>query len=438
VVNKVYFIVRKTKKLEGEATIPASKSNSVRAMFCGLLADGTSEAVIRDPCWDAYVMSNVISQFGAKVTVEGNKWLIEGTGGELEAPKDVLNVENSGTGLFITTAVAALVDAYCIITGDEQIRYKPGRWGQPLLDALKQLGAEAAFSARGDGKPPLIVKGVIKGGKTTLPGINSQWLTPLLIATPLAEKDSEIMVKDLHESPYIRMTLEWLDRCKIKVDCDEGLERFFVYGGQSYKSYRYVLPGDWESASYVLVAGAMMEDAEITVYGVDLRDVQGDKAIVKILKDMGADINVRNYGADGIVVRGGSELSGIEIDCKELPDAIPHLAVLGTQAKGKTVLRNVAASRLKETDRVASIKMELEKMGAKIEDRGNEVIIYQSKLHGAWIDGHMDHRIVMASSLAGMVAEGTTVISDAEYVRKSFPTFYEVFKSLGANILRVQ
>lgn len=432
----MWYIVRPSKKLSGSATIPASKSNSVRAVFLGLLANGISEATINHPPGDVYSIANVATKLGAKITVKDNKWYIEGTGGDLKVPVDVLDVGNSGTGLFITIALAGLINGYSVVTGDDQIRYKPGRWAQPLLNALNDLGAYA-FSTKGDGKPPIVVRGVIRGGKTRLPGVNSQWLTPLLIATPLAERDTEIYVEDLHERPYIRMTLQWLERAGVKVE-HENFERFYIRGGQRYSPYRYVVPGDWESASYVLVAGAIVEDSEVTIYGVDTRDVQGDKAIVDILKQMGAEVIVRNYGVDGITVRSTGELEGIEIDCKDLPDAIPHLAVLGTFAKGSTVLKNIAASRLKETDRVMTSKMELEKMGARIEVRDNEMIIHHSKLHGAWIDGHMDHRIVMALSLAGMIAEGTTVISDAEYAKKSFPTFYEVFRSLGANILRVE
>jgi len=433
------LIVIKTNKLYGDAWAPASKSHSVRANFIGLLASGTSEALIRNPCADAYSMSKVVRHFGAKVTIMNDKWVFEGTGGNLQIPYDVIDVGNSGTGLFITYAISALLDTYIIVTGDEQIRYKPGRYGQPLLKALKDLGATAAFSARGDGKPPVIIRGIIKGGKTSLPGINSQWLTPLLIATPLAKEDSEIYVQDLHEKPYIEMTLQWLNMAGVKVE-HENFERFYIEGNQTYRPYKFTVPGDWESASYVLVAGALMEEAEITLYGVDTRDVQGDKVIIDILKQMGADIVVKNYGLDGITIRSTGKLEGIEIDCRNIPDAIPHLAVLGCHAKGKTVLRNIAASRLKETDRPAVIKKELQKMGAKIElkEEENEMIVYHSKLHGAWIDGHMDHRIVMATALAGMIADGTTVISDAEYYKKSFPTFYETFKSLGANMLRVQ
>lgn len=433
----MWLIVRKTERLLGEVKIPASKSHSVRANFFGLLADGVSEATIHDACADAYSMAKVVTHLGAKVRIGRDKWVFEGTGGNLKVPYDVLDVGNSGTGLFITYAVSALLDSYVVVTGDEQIRYKPGRYGQPLLNALKDLGAKAAFSVRGDGKPPVVIRGVVKGGKTMIPGINSQWLTPLLITMPLAEKDTEIYVPSLHERPYIEMTLQWVRRVGGRIE-HEDYERFYISGGQRYRPYRFTVPGDWESACFVLAAGALVEDAEITLHGLDIRDVQGDKVVVNILKEMGADITIKNYGLDGITIRSIGKLEGIEVDCKHLPDAIPYLAVLGTFAKGKTVLKNIAPSRFKETDRPAVIKKELEKMGAKIELKEDEMVIYPSKLHGAWIDGHMDHRIIMATALAGMIADGVTVISDAEYYKKSFPTFYEVFKSLGANILEVQ
>jgi len=305
------------------------------------------------------------------------------------------------------------------------------------LDALKSLGAREAISSRGDGKPPVIIRGPLKGGYTELPGINSQWLTPLLIVAPLLDRDTEIKVSNLMEKPYIKMTLDWIERCGGKVE-NEGYEYFRIRGGQEYRGYEYTIPGDWESACFVIAATAMIEGSEVTLMGLDTRDVQGDKVVIDIVKSMGAEVEIKNHGLDGIRVASTGHLEGIEIDCRDIPDAIPYLAVLGTAAKGKTVLRNIAPSRLKETDRPATIKMELEKMGAKIELRENEMIIYNSRLRGAVIDGHMDHRIVMAASIAGLIAEGVTAVSDAQYHIKSFPTFYSVIKGLGGNIMRVE
>ncbi len=215
------------------------------------------------------------------------------------------------------------------------------------------------------------------------------------------------------------------------------MERFYLYGGQRYKPFEYKIPSDWESACFPIVAAAIT-DSDITLYGLDTTDYQGDKAIIDILKEMGADIEVKNNGKDGIKIKGGKTLKGIEIDCRDLPDAPPILSVLGTQAEGKTVLKNLGAARLKETDRAKTIAMELRKMGAKIEEYENSMVIYKSDLYGTRIDGHTDHRIVMATAVAGLVAKGNTVIDDAEYIRISFPNFYEVMTSLGAKIERVK
>lgn len=139
-----------------------------------------------------------------------------------------------------------------------------------------------------------------------------------------------------------------------------------------------------------------------------------------------------------MIVEGGNELHGIEIDCSGTPDAVPALAVLGCRAKGKTVLKNIEASRLKETDRTKSIMEELIKMGGRFEETPDSLTIYQSNLKGTHIDGRHDHRIVMATAVAAMIAKGETIIDDAEYVKVSFPNFYETFTSLGANIQRME
>ena len=243
-------------------------------------------------------------------------------------------------------------------------------------------------------------------------------------------------MENLQERPYIRMTLGWLKRTGIEYR-EEEMERFYLYGGQRYKPFEYKIPSDWESACFPIVAAAIT-DSDITLYGLDTTDYQGDKAIIDILKEMGADIEVKNNGKDGIKIKGGKTLKGIEIDCRDLPDAPPILSVLGTQAEGKTVLKNLGAARLKETDRAKTIAMELRKMGAKIEEYENSMVIYKSDLYGTRIDGHTDHRIVMATAVAGLVAKGNTVIDDAEYIRISFPNFYEVMTSLGAKIERVK
>ena len=263
------------------------------------------------------------------------------------------------------------------------------------------------------------------------PGVNSQWLTPLLMIGLLTEKGVTVEVEDLQEKPYIDMTLRWLAKVGVQFD-NTDWRRFHIPGGQSWKAFEGTVPLDWESACFPLVAAAIT-DSDITLHGLDMFDAQGDRDIVRILREMGADVEVRDNGRGGIRVRGGRSLHGIEVDCGDIPDAPPILAVLGTQAEGRTVLYNLHASRLKETDRPRSIYEELLKMGGKLYwESDDRLVIETSDLTGAQIDGRHDHRIVMATACAALVASGTTTISNAEYAKVSFPTFFEVMTSLGA------
>ncbi len=425
------FIVEKS-ALTGAARIPGSKSNTTRAVVFATLAEGESVIENPVPSVDCLSTAEVCRGLGAEIDTSKPAWTVKGVGRNLRVPDDVLNVGNSGTTLYITMATAALIpDGYTLITGDYQIRYRPAG---PLLQALNDLGA-TAFSTRDNGCAPAVIRGRLKGGVTSLPGVNSQWLTPLLINAPLASGDTEVTVENLQERPYIALTLGWLERRGIRFEVEE-MRRFKLYGGQEYKPFHETLPSDWESACFPLVAAAIT-DSDITVHGMDTRDYQGDKAIVDILKEMGADIEVRNFGLDGIRVRGGRELRGIEVDCRDIPDAPPILTVLGTRAKGRMVLRNLGASRLKETDRSRVIAQELRKMGARITEEPDAVIIEESDLHGARIDGHHDHRIVMGTACAALTASGKTIIDTAEYCRISFPNFYEVMSGLEAKIERL-
>ncbi len=413
--------------LKGEARIPGSKSNTTRAVIIATLAEGTS--TIHNPVasTDCLTTVRVCRQIGAEIET-GESWKVIGCGKRPGMPDDVLHMGNSGTTYYIMTATASLIEGYTVITGDYQIRRRPA---QPLIDALNNLGGQV-FSTRNSGTAPLVIRGILKGGKAKLPGINSQWLSPLLINAPLGEGDTEVAVDNLQERPYIEMTLGWLTRQGIEFS-QENFERFTLWGGQAFRPFEETLPSDWESACFPLVAAAIT-DSDITLLGMDTQDYQGDKAIIGILRDMGADVEVKDFGKGGIRVRGGRTLKGIEIDCGNIPDAPPILAVLGCRAEGKTVLRNLGASRLKETDRTRSIFEELSKMGARMEEEVDSLTIYPSDLKGTRIDSRHDHRIVMATAVAGLIAEGTTRIDHAEFAKISFPTFYEVMTGLGARI----
>ena len=425
------FIVNKS-TLMGEATIPGNKSGTARGVIFGSLAEGTSTLINPLTNLDSYSIVNMMRALGSKIdTSDDKKWIIEGTGGKLNVPACVLDAENSGTGFYFVLALCGLIPGYSVLTGDYQICYRPA---QPMIDALNVLGA-TAFSTRGTGTAPVVVKGPFKGGVVDFPGVNSQWMTPFLCACALAEGDTTIRETNLLEHPYVDMTIGMLSHAGIEVE-NRNYDEFFVRGGQKFKPFTYTLPGDWGSSGYPMIATAITKGSKVTFHGLDMHDFAGEKAFVQILQDMGAHIEVVDNGLGGITLEGGYPLQGIEIDCSGTPDAVPILAVLGCYAQGKTVLKNIGACRLKETDRAKSIKEELTKMGGVFEETEDTLTIFHTELTGAELSGHHDHRIVMASTVASLMAQGKSKIENAEYAAVSFPNFYELMASLGADIER--
>jgi 3-phosphoshikimate 1-carboxyvinyltransferase len=250
-----------------------------------------------------------------------------------------------------------------------------------------------------------------------------------LIAAPLAERDTEIDVFNIQEFPYIEMTLQWLNEQGVKYEKNDNLTRFRVKGNQTYRAFEKTVPGDWSSGTFPLVAAAITK-SDVLLKGLDINDVQGDKAVVGYLKKMGAVIITEKLG---LRIK-GKPLQGREIDLNATPDALPALAVLGCFADGTTRLYNVAQARIKETDRIKVMAEELSKMAGRIEEMADGLIIHHSKLKGARVEGYFDHRVIMALVLAGLIAEGTTEISTAEAVDVTFPEFVGLMKSLGAKI----
>ncbi|HPE64442.1 MAG TPA: 3-phosphoshikimate 1-carboxyvinyltransferase, partial [Methanothrix sp.] len=347
-----------------------------------------------------------------------------GVGGRPTTPENVIDVENSGTTLRIMAAVAALTEG-AVLTGDASIRRRPNG---PLLNSLRDLGADA-FSIRKNDCAPLVVRGKIRGGKTVLDGsVSSQFLSALLISCPLADGNSEIEIKgDLKSRPYAEITLEMLEDAGAKIETD--FRRFFVEGGQSYDLDGYTVPGDFSSASYLLAAAAVT-GSRLTVRGL-FPSKQGDSAIVAILQDMGAKISWDREDGD-LDIEGG-DLEGVEVDASLTPDLVPTIAVLGAVAKGRTVVKNAEHVRHKETDRLRAMAVELSKMGANIEERPDGLVIEGGELSGARVSGHHDHRIVMALTVAGLVA-GDTRIDTAESVSVSYPGFFEEMAKIGCRV----
>jgi 3-phosphoshikimate 1-carboxyvinyltransferase len=422
------FVCQKS-RLHGGVTIPGSKSHTIRAVALASLAPGVSRIEAPLDSGDARSSVRAFAAFGATIDCQPDVWTVQGFGGEPRTPDDVVDVGNSGTTVNISMGTAALVrKGFTVFTGDHQIRRRPSG---ALLGALNDLGAWAE-STRGNGCPPIVIRGRLKGGTTTIECKSSQYLTSLLINCPLADGDTIIKVPLLEEKPYVEMTLDWLTRQGLKLD-HTGLSEFRIPGRQSYKAFSRRIPADFSSATFFLCAGAL-GDNDITVRGLDLNDPQGDKAVIDYLRQMGARVDIE---ANGIRVRPGT-LKGCEIDMNATPDALPMMSVLACFASGKTTLGNVANARIKETDRIATMREELTKLGAKVIEKPAGLIIEGSKLTGAEVDGHDDHRIAMALAVAGCSIPGKTIVGTAESATITFPTFTDCMRNLGAGIQTVE
>ncbi|MFA5293059.1 MAG: 3-phosphoshikimate 1-carboxyvinyltransferase [Phycisphaerae bacterium] len=414
-------------RLRGTIAIPASKSHTIRAVAIASLADGQS--LIRNPLIsdDALSAIKCYSLLGAKTDCSDKTcWKITGTCGRLNAPDKIIDVGNSGTTLRLAVGSAALLPKgkKATFTGDAQIQTRPI---QPLLDSLNELGAKAG-SLKNNGSAPVEIEGRLVGGKTTIECFTSQYLSSLLLAAPLAQKDTEIIVPLLNEPDYVKITLDWLDWQGIKYE-NQNMKRFIVKGGQNYKAFDKQIPADFSSATFFLCAAAIL-DADITITGLDFSDSQPDKAVVEYLKQMGAKIDIT---PDGVHIK-SSRLKGVEIDMNRTPDALPAMAVTAAFARGTTKFLNVPQARKKETDRIKCMAEELTRLGAKVEELADGLIVHGSKLKAAVLNGRGDHRIVMALSLAAMGLDEPCTIGTAEAMNVTFPDFVKLMKQLGANI----
>jgi 3-phosphoshikimate 1-carboxyvinyltransferase len=416
----------KKSRLSGSIAIPASKSHTIRAMLVATLAHGESHIANVLTTGDGASAISAAKSMGASVSVSGDKVTVHGVAGNYDLGSDDFNMENSGTSTNLFASAAALGSRRRRFDGDNSLRTRPFK---PLLIALKNLGMR--FSLEGlKNDLPFTVLGPIKGGRTVVDGVSSQFVSSLLFACPCAPQDSDIVVENLHERPYVEMTIHWLDR--LGIDCEASSDRaaFHVRGGQRYAAIDYTVPGDFSSATFAAVA-APLTGSVLSLGGLDFSDPQGDKGVFDILVKMGAAVE---KSGSSIAINGTRKVEASVIDLNAMPDSLPALSVLGCVAEGETHIVNVAQARIKETDRISVMTKELAKMGADVREETDGLTIRTSRLVGAHVNGHGDHRVVMALALAGMAAEGETVIDTAEAAAVTYPTFLDDFKKLGAKM----
>jgi 3-phosphoshikimate 1-carboxyvinyltransferase len=415
-------------KVGGSVTIPGSKSHTIRGLLAATLADGSS--VLERPlrASDTESCVEICRALGAEVdSSRDDRWTVRGTVGRPQAAPHVIDVGNSGTSLFLAMGLAALADGETVFTGDEQIRRRPGG---PLIRALNELGATAR--AEGEkGCAPFAIAGRLQGGHVTMECPISQYISSLSLSCPLADGDTVVEVPLLNEKPYAGITLGWLNKLGIRYTADEALTHFEFAGGQAYHAFQLPIPADFSSATFFMLAAAIT-GSTLTLRGLDMTDTQGDKAVVGMFEQMGCAVEV---GEDGITITGPDRLTGATFDLNATPDALPSLAVAGCLAEGATRLLNVPQARAKETDRLEVMNRELSRMGGRVEELEDGLIVHGTgTLQGAEVSGWKDHRIVMALAAAGLAAEGETIVDTAETAAITFPDFADLMRRAGADL----
>ena len=421
------IVVGKSPNLRGVVRVPPNKSHSFRALIMASLAEGTSR--IESPAVSNDWMRGVeaLEMFGSGISPRaGGVWEVSGLGGALQTPDDVVDCGNSGIILRFFMGLAACCEGYTVLSGDHSLRHI--RLCQPLIGALNDLGAWAV-STKSDGHAPVVVRGRLKGGRTEIDGMDSQPVSSLLIASSLAEAPTEITVCRPGEKPWVGVTLDWLSRCGVEFS-NEDFGRYRVRGNSRWSGFDLKIPLDWSAALYPIAAAVLTDDSEVRLPGMDFNDSQGDKAVIDVLRSMGADIAI----ADGVVTARSSELTGREIDCNDFIDQFMLLAIVGACAKGETVLTNAEVCRHKECDRIAEMHKALSAMGADVEERPDGLVVRRSRLHGAQLDSRGDHRMVMTLAVAGLVADRQTTISDVDCVKKTFPEFVAQMQGIGCDM----
>jgi 3-phosphoshikimate 1-carboxyvinyltransferase len=429
------LIIEKTSHISGVVTVPASKSESIRALFFALLAEGESTIENFLSAEDMEDAMRICRDLGADIALSDGLWKVKSVGVPIHCGAQSLYSGNSGiTTRFLMPILGLRNNNQMPIVLDcgEQMR---ARLIKSLVNALRDLGLNIEYLKQ-EGLLPISVSGPLQGGKAEIEGITSQYLSALLIALPCAPQDSQITVKNLNERPYVEMTLEWLRKQKI-IYTHKQLENKDIYciqGNQKYTCFHKMIDGDFSSASYLIAAGTLIPGC-VELEGMNMQSFQGDKKLVTILQTMGADILVES---SRFIIRGGKPLKGISMDANDIPDLLPILAVIGAVAEGKTTIYNVPQARFKETDRIHSMSEGLKRLGAMVEEQQDSMTVHHSHLQGALLKGYGDHRTVMALSIAGMCAEGITRITNAEAIHKTFPQFIEMMQSLGVHSMQVK
>lgn len=390
--------------LNGAVTAPPSKSAAHRALICSYLSGGgTVKPIINS--------RDMAATVGIIESLKNNESILD-------------CIESGSTMRFMIPVAASLGRTVEFVGQGSLLKRTVGEFAELL--PIHGVNVET------NGCLPFKISGQLRNGSFEVSGdVSSQYVTGLLLALANLQGDSAVIMKTpLQSKPYVDMTVKVMADYGVNVrETDFG---YLIKGGQKFKRLDYIVEGDWSQAAFFLVAGAI--GGNVTVNGLDLNSAQGDKDIVDVIKKFGGNVE---RGEDSVTCIAG-ELTGADIDASDIPDLVPIIAVLASYAKGKTVISGAERLRFKESDRIESVVTNLKAMGVDVTQTPDGMIINGGKgLKGAKLKGYNDHRIVMSFSVAGLFAQGETVIDEAESINKSYPSFFEDYNMLGgkANVL---
>ncbi|MCW5197711.1 3-phosphoshikimate 1-carboxyvinyltransferase [Buchnera aphidicola] len=420
------IIIQPPIKIEGDIYLPGSKSITNRALLLSAMSYG--KTVLKNILYsdDVKYMLYALQKLGIKYILSKNNTFckIYGQGKNFPINKNItLFLGNAGTAVRSLLSVLSIKSNNIIITGDKRMQQRPIKH---LIDALKQGNAKFKYLKQKN-NVPIYIKGGFKGGIIFLNGsISSQFLTGLLLASPILKNNTQILIQgNLVSKPYIDLTIQMMKDFGIKV-INRNYKEFFITGNQNYISpKKYFIEGDASSASYFLSAAAI-KGGTVNVLGIGKNSIQGDIKFASILEKMGAKITFgKNY-----IQCSKKELHSIDMDLNDIPDAAMTIAITALFAKGKTTIRNIYNWRVKETDRLYAMSHELKKVGAIITE-GNDylTIIPPKKIPKVEISTYNDHRIAMCFSLLSL--SGTPVIIlNPKCINKTFPDYFLKFYSI--------
>jgi 3-phosphoshikimate 1-carboxyvinyltransferase len=411
--------------LDARVRVPGSKSVTNRALLAAALADGASELAGALASDDTDVMVASLAALGCAVDASGEPWRVSGRGGRLRAPKAPLFTGNSGTTARFLTAAACLADGPVTIDGTARMRERPI---DDLLRALEQLGARSEILGARGCPPVRVAGGGLRGGEATIDARrSSQYVSAVLLAAPYAQRDVALRFAggELVSRPYVDLTLDVMRAFGARAEW-EGAGALRVRAGIHYRARRYAVEADASSAAYPFCAAAIA-GGRVRVEGLDPHTRQPDVGILDLLERMGCRAL---RGEDWAEVHGpAGRLAGIDVDMNALPDAVLALAVVALFAEGPTRIRNVANLRIKETDRLAALETELQKLGGHAHAGADSLVIEPAPLRPAVIDTYDDHRMAMAFALAGLRQPGVA-IRDPGCVSKTWPDYFEMLAHL--------